>query len=256
MSKILPFEWKPARISVQPNVKHYTLKDDALSVNGEHPLRGDICSVQLGTERAGELHMVRTDSGRVLCGFLSRNNGVLCLTFPNSSYPAFAGNGAEKVIGVVLNFFFKVEDAAKSRFKYSAYAHSSRLADSVLGSTSYVIPPDSIVNWRADIEGRILFASDNARIYFPADKEPTTWSYIEFVHPNERERVRRQWMRALAGRRHFNVLCEALTNKGYQLVRNMALPVHNQQTKQDEWIGTLHLLGQITASGTTEVMSR
>lgn len=260
MSKILPFGQKPSRLSTPPSVRYYTLKDDALSVNGEHPLRGDLCSVQISEEVEGELHMVLTQAGQSLCGLLSREGCAIRLIFPNGGYPSYRGSDTEaRVIGRVVDFFFKADDASRASVTLSAKALAARI-DSVtlmgVHTTTAPVAPDSIVNWRADGQGHIIFASDDAGSHFPMADRSLTWDYIELVHPDHRETVRRSWMKALATRCHFNVLCEAMTSKGYQLVRNMAMPVRNRETGCDEWVGTLLLLGHEVATGTSEMRGR
>jgi hypothetical protein len=261
VTTILPFT--PKRSLLPPGLRggltYYELRNDALSFGGAPPRRGDICSVVIGEEALGEPNMVWTLSGQLLCGLLRYQGRLLVLDFPNPAFPTFIRDRAQaKVIGRVEQFFCAVMGSVSEGFSLvekrsvvrpaeaSPLVERPCLEDVALHLVADVPSSETIINWRADEGGHILFASDTWRRYLEPMDDPRTWAYIRRVHPRQRRQVAKAWVEAVTSKRVFDVTCEALFIGGYQLIRNIAVPVRSNG--QVEWAGTLQLLGRVQAT--------
>lgn len=262
MSNILPFTPQGPRLpnGIHPELKYYELRDETLSVDGNPPRRGDICAVRIGRIVEGEPHMIWTNGGQLICGLLRFEGLNLVMRFPNANFPPYVcQRWQSKIVGHVERFFCAVEGEVttglflgeRRPIEYESPAPSivkrASLEDAALHLIADV--PEQAINWRADSKGRILYVSKNWQSYLAPIQKPRARSYIPLVRPSQRQSVALAWQRAIETRTHFDVTCEARLLAGYRWVRNMAVPVRNQETGEDEWVGTLHLLSRELATG-------
>jgi hypothetical protein len=260
MPNLLSFRKGSRLKKKQSELRFYELQADWLSVDGRHPRRGDVCSVSIGEQVIGEPHIVSAD-GKIMCGRLFYEGRNVVLKFPNPAFPTYREDErAVEVIGRVENFYCTTEGAIEEGLRLSGAAVRQTAGERIRAGRSLDldaypvqvaggVPNDSIINWRADAAGRILFASETWRAHLTPLADPRTWNFIKFVHPEQRREVAIAWSRAVKNRTHFDVTCSALLLTGYQPIRNMAVPVRNPANGEDEWMGTLHLLSRAEATG-------
>lgn len=99
----------PPKDNAERKTRYYELRDDGLSVDGAHPVRGDIVAAKYEEGANGELHLIEV-SGRVVIGHLYRNKNSLTLKFPNTNFAAahYPLAAVDEVLRVVR--FFHAQD--------------------------------------------------------------------------------------------------------------------------------------------------
>jgi hypothetical protein len=105
---------------------YFELRDDALSVNCEHPRKGDIIAAIDEEGKDGELHTVPVN-GTHHVGYLYRKGNSLILKFPNPNFPDITIPGREAKVMKVTRFYYRQEGAqGKLPRKKSARKPSSK----------------------------------------------------------------------------------------------------------------------------------
>ena len=94
------------------------------------------------------------------------------------------------------------------------------------------------VVWVADAEGRPRDGSPSLRPSGKTEEAGVGWSWLDAIHPDDRERVWRCWQQALASRSDYEVAFRTQDAEGgYRQVVARAVPLLAEDGSVREWIG-------------------
>ena len=252
MSKLLPFRRPSGPASATHPPKYYELGDDALSVGGNPPRRGDLCRVAAGEIVDGDEHIVITPGGRVVCGTLNRDGDTVTLTFPNRDWPPYVNKASKlNIVGRVEKFYLSARGDVGRGLYIEDGLDFCRVEHAVPGEVCVESGPpmEWVVNWRADAAGNLLAVSNN---WYTLTGVPfqsrACEDFIRAVHPDERDGIAERWRKARAELTPFDVTCRALMRGAYYVIRNIAMPVRDAGGSPAVWMGTFHVLGLAEAA--------
>ncbi|MDR5816579.1 PAS domain-containing protein [Caballeronia sp. LZ033] len=94
--------------------------------------------------------------------------------------------------------------------------------------------------WSADANGEIRPSGGEWERFTGVPPEALSgWGWLEFIHPDDRERTQRDWLDALEQGAARTLTFRMYRRDGvYRMVQAHAAPLHDDQGKLQEWFGT------------------